>query len=498
VNQVVVQTPYGALRGIAGETGLAILGVRYGAPPVGERRWAPPTPYRPAGDVVDATRFGASPPQRPSPATPWRAAFAPRMTNEDCLNLNVWTPGADGARRPVLVHVFGGGFEAGSASEGVQDGAALSAQAKAVVVRVNFRIGALGFLHLGDGFGADLATGNAGLLDLCLALEWTRENIGALGGDPDKITLFGLSSGAFMIAALFGLPRSRGLFAGAWMQSGSASRVLSRAQAATATEEFLEEVGVKAGDRDGLASLEVDAILAAQRKVAAVDLGDRNAPDGRTFGVVEDGVTLARHPMFAFASGERQSIPIVVGFARDEARAWFAAGVMRPSHSMDDVLAEMIRFSDAPAGARLFAFYRARYPGLEPSALREKFLSDAVYGVPARRTALAHAEVGGAAFLYRFDWSPPGASAAFGALHGFDEAFVWNAADPEHFPLAAGDVGARELGKAMSSALIAFAETGSPNWPTVSAGIRLFGAGDAACAAVDADLLAAWDGVERR
>ena len=498
MNEIVVRTPYGALRGVAGETGLAVLGVRYGAPPVGARRWTPPTPYRPAEEVIDATRFGPSPPQLPLLAAPWRAAVAPGPTSEDCLNLNVWTPGADGARRPVMVHVFGGGFETGSASEGLQDGAALSAQANAVVVRVNFRIGALGFLHLDDGFGADVAAGNVGLLDLCLALEWVRENIGALGGDPDKVTLFGLSSGAFMIAALFALPRSRGLFARAWMQSGSASRVLSRAQAAVATAEFLREVGLKPGDRNGLARLGVDVILAAQRKVVGADLGDRNAPGGRTLGIVEDGVTLTRHPMSAFTSGERQAVPIVLGFTRDEARMWFAAGVMRASHSADDVLAEMIRFSDASAGPRLLAFYRTRYPGLEPAALRERFLSDAVYGAPARRTALAHAEAGGAAFLYRFDWSPPGVGAALGASHGFDEAFVWNVADPEHFPLTAGDEGAQKLGKAMSSALIAFAGAGSPNWPTVSAGMRLFGAGDAAWAAVDAELLAAWDGVERR
>ena len=467
-------------------------------PPIGTRRWALSTPYRPADEIVDATRYGPSPPQLPSPATPWRAAFAPLATSEDCLNLNVWTPAADDARRPVLVHVFGGGFERGGASQGLQNGAALSAQANAVVVRVNFRIGALGFLHLGEGFGADLASGNVGLLDLCLALAWVQENIGALGGDPDKVTLFGHSSGAFMIAALFALPRSKGLFARAWMQSGSASRVLSRAQGAAATETFLRDVGVKTGDRDHLAKLDVDAILAAQRKVAALDLGDRNAPGGRTFGVVEDGVTLAHHPMTSFTSGERRAIPIVLGFTRDEARMWFTAGVMRGARSMDDVLAEMIRFSDASAGARLLGFYRARYPGLEPSALREKFLTDAVYGVPARRTALAHAGAGGAAFLYRFDWSPPGAAARLGASHDFDEAFVWNVAHSELFPLAAGDERARELGRDMSTALIAFSETGSPGWRPVSAGIRLFGAEGATNAAIDAELLGAWEGVERR
>ncbi len=282
----------------------------------------------------------------------------------------------------MLVHVFGGGFETGSASEGPEDGAALSVRANAVVVRINFRIGALGFLYLGEGFGADLAAGNRGLSDLVLALEWVRDNIGALGGDPDDVTLFGLSSGAFMIAALFAMPPTRALFARAWMQSGSASRVLSREQGLAASAEFLREVGLAPGDRAGLEALPVAAILAAQRQIVAADLGDRNRPDGRRLGVVADGLTIARHPLAALAGGERRKTPIVLGFTRDEARLWFAAGVMRAPRAMDEVRAEMVRFSDAEAGARLFEFYRARYRELDPTTLREKFLSDAVYAFP--------------------------------------------------------------------------------------------------------------------
>ena len=498
MNEAIIRTPYGVLRGRAAGAGLAFLGVRYGVAPVGARRWMPPSRHAPVEDVIDATRFGPSPPQLPSPATSWRAAFAPRAVSEDCLNLNVWTPCADNARRPVLVHVFGGGFETGSASEGLQDGAALSGQAGAVVVRVNFRIGALGFLYLGDVLGAEFASGNVGLLDLCLALEWVRDNIGALGGDPDNVTIFGLSSGAFMIAALFALPRTRGLFAKAWMQSGSASRVLTRAQGAAMAEAFMRETRLAAGNRRGFASLGVDAILAAQRKIAAFDLGDRNAPGGQTLGVVEDGATLTRHPLRSFVEGARRNIPILLGFTRDEARLWFAAGVMREPQSMDEARAEMVRFSDADSGARLFAFYRARYASLGPAALREKFLCDAVYGLPALRTALAHADGGGDAFVYRFDWTAPGAGAALGAAHGFDEAFVWNAADPARFPLSAGADDASALADAMSAALVAFAKSGSPGWSNVSAGMRLFGAGPALSAKIDVELLDAWRGVERR
>ena len=170
---------------------------------------------------------------------------------------------------------------------------------------------------------------------------------------------------------------------------------------------------------------------------------------------------------------------------------------MRAPRSMDDVLAEMVRFSDAHAGARLFAFYRSRYADLEPPALREQFLSDAVYGVPALRTALAHVSAGGHAFLYRFDWSAHGAGAWLGAAHSFDEAFVWNCANARDFPLAAGDDGAQSLGEVMSTALIAFARSGSPGWASVPGAIQRFG-GDASAIDFDADLLAAWDDVKWR
>ena len=491
-----VQTPYGVLVGRKTESGLALLGVRYGEPPVGARRWRPPVAHRPAGGAADATTYGASPPQIASPATSWRAAFAPRAMGEDCLNLNVWTPAADGARRPVLVHVFGGGFETGSASEGPQDGATLSARADAVVVRVNFRVGALGFLYLGEEF----ASGNLGVLDLVLALKWVRENIGALGGDPDNVTLFGPSSGAFMIAALFAMPASRGLFAKAWMQSGSASRVLTRAQAADFTAAFLREAGVAPGDRAGLEDLPIEAILATQRKVAALDLGDRNAPGGRTMGVVEDGTSVPEHPLRALERGDHRGVPVVLGHTRDEARLWLATGAMRVPRMFEEVEAEAIRFGGAEDGARLFAFYRARFPDADPVGLREKFLSDAVYAVPALRTAQAHGRGGGDAFLYRFDWAPSGGNAGLGAAHGFDEAFVWDVADAARFPLAAGDRSAPGLGAAMNRALIDFAREGSPGWMSLEDGsaIRIFGDPRASFAKIDEALLEAWGGVECR
>jgi para-nitrobenzyl esterase len=497
MSEVVARTPWGAIRGVKTPSCHAFLGVKYGAAPVGELRWKPPVSWRPTAGVYDATAFAPSPPQPPSPAARWRAAYAPSVMSEDCLNLNIWTPEADAARRPVLVHVFGGGFETGDASGGLQDGEALSHRSDAVIVRVNFRIGALGFLSLGASLGRDYASVNRGLLDLVLALGWIQENIAALGGDPDNVTLFGLSSGAFMIAALFGMPQSRGLFARAWMQSGSASRVSTAAQGSEVAEEFLRAAQINPGDVRALQALPVESILAAQRKAAALDLGDRNAPGGRTLGIVEDGASLPEHPLRALSRGDWKDIPIVLGFTRDEARLWFASGAMRLPASFEDVEAEVIRFAgDEGRGRKLFAFYRARIGADDPTALREAFLTDAVYAVPALRTARAQTDARGRAFAYRFDWTPRGEFASLGAAHGFDEAFVWNATTC--FPPAEGDPAAADLAWEMSAALVQFARTGAPPWKAFGSEGFVHVFGTAASPPDHRELLQAWEGVSRR
>jgi len=200
-----------------------------------------------------------------------------------------------------------------------------------------------------------------------------------------------------MIASLFAMPASRSLFAENWMPSGSASRVLTPAQAADFTAAFLLEAGVAPGDGAALENLPIEAILATQRKVAAFDPGDRNAQGG-TMGVVEGGTSLSEYPLRALERGDHRGVPLVLGHARDEALLWFATGAIRVPHMFEEVEAEAIRFSGARDGARLFAFYRERFPDADPVGPREKFLSDAVCVVPALRTAQVHVRAGGDAF----------------------------------------------------------------------------------------------------
>lgn len=500
MNTVSVKTSYGALVGQQFENGVAFLGIPYAEPPLGERRFLPAVPSRhdPEEPFV-ALEPGAAPPQPVRPASPWMKMTLP-PTSEDCLNLSVFTPGLDQARRPVLVHVFGGGFEGGSGTGGFQDGLALASRGDCVVVRLNFRVGALGFLYLGEVWGEPYRAGNVALLDLCAALEWVQANIRSLGGNPDNVTLFGISSGAFMIASLFGVPQSRGLFHRAWLQSGSASRIIDRQVATRQAAEFLKYLEIRPGDVATLQKVAVARILEAQSQVVSQDVGERNAPGGRTLGIVADHQTLVEHPLAVLRSGARRNIPIVVGTTRDETRLWFAIGLMREM-SVDDLREEFVRFAGPVQGAYLFELYRRRLPQASLAQLRERFLTDAIYRVPAVRTALAQIGAGGPAFAYRFDWVSPVMDGSLGAMHSLDEAFVWGVTEPARNGLVVDTPETRQLAQEMTAALFQFAASGNPGWPAYTPGepvTRLFGPGEEKLVDVDSEFLAGWNDVERK
>jgi para-nitrobenzyl esterase len=365
---------------------------------------------------------------------------------------------------------------------------------------VNFRVGALGFVHLGGVWGQPYTAGNVGLLDVCAALEWVQDNIASFGGDPKNVTVFGLSSGAFMIAALFGAPAASGLFHRAWMQSGSASRVIERDVAAAQAAEFLETLGIGIGDSDVLATaVAVQRILDAQDRIVSRDLGERNAPRGRTLGVVDDGVTLAQHPFDVLRSGGGKGIPIVLGTTRDEARLWFAMGLMR--ETTEDLLEhEMARFAGSERVPGLLQAYRRLLPEADLARIRERFLTDAIYRVPAIRTATAHAAAGGVAYVYQFAWQSPVAP-ELGAFHGLDQSFVWGICDPQKLGLLSGTVEEQRLAAEMCAALGRFAHDGTPGWASYSAKStksRVFDGTDCVVDDVDSVIAAAWEGIERR
>lgn len=448
-------------RGIVSERGTSFVGIPYGEPPVGALRFQPPKAVMARG-LVDATRPGNAPPQirRPVPAwTPRNTGFS---TGEDCLNLNVFTPAADGGRRPVIVHVFGGGFQTGSVNGGYQDELGFVGRGDIVYVRPNFRTGALGFLHLGEVMG-DGAPANRGMLDLVAALEWVKENIGAFGGDPDNVTLVGLSSGGFTIGALFGMDDIARLFRRAWMMSGSASRIIDPGTASSMAGDFLDRVGIRRGDHDALQALPVERILAAQEEITATDLGERNSPGGRTLGIVLDGRSLKRHPLDGLATGSFRDKQMVVGWTRDEARMWYAFGIMQAPKDRARVLSTVARFFPDRAEAVLSELEKA-HPTADLAELEERFLSATIYRDPAQKTAEIHARAGGKAFAYEFAWVPDFEGGRLGSSHAFDEPFVFGNVEAERVPLAAGRRDAVELANEMSAALLTFSREGDVPW----------------------------------
>jgi para-nitrobenzyl esterase len=298
--EVLVETRRGTVSGVPSHGVTVFRGLPFARPPVGARRFAPPEPPEPWAGVRTGARFGPAAAQNGALVGPLMSLGIDR-TGEDCLYLNVWTPRPDRARRPVLVWIHGGAFILGSGSQTLYEGAALAARGDVVVVTINYRLGALGFLRTRDRFGDRLpASGNEGLLDQVAALKWVRDEIEAFGGDPGNVTIFGESAGAMSCATLLAMPRARGLFHRAILQSGAANFLWPPETAARVGDHLLAELSI--GSPEQLRAAPPDRLLAAQRRLFMdLMLGEHHvlgalSPVGqRVAGAVFLGLSLARH-----------------------------------------------------------------------------------------------------------------------------------------------------------------------------------------------------------
>ena len=461
----VVETRYGKIRGSITNGINTFKGIRYAAPPFGANRLRPPQPVEPWDGVRDALSFGPKAPQLPYPP-PWDVLL-PELVEpgEDCLSLNIWTPDLGSVGLPVMVWIPGGVFEHGTAAVASFDGSRF-ARDGVVCVTINYRVGAEGFLYLGEG------NANRGLLDQVAALEWVRENIAAFGGDPGNVTVFGESAGGISVGMLLAMPRAEGLFRRAIAQSGGAQHVISAATAQLVGQRLAEHLGAEA-TLEGMASASFDRLLKAQADLMA-DLAAH--PDPERWGAqvilsmvpwqpVVDGEIIPTHPLDRIVAGAGAGIDLMAGSNLDEWRFFLVPGGM-----IDKIAPQMLAGAIAgyglPVDATL-AVYNEAQPGAGPGDLLAAIQSDWYFRIPTLRLAEAHASSRAATYMYEFAWRSPQFNGRLGACHGLDVPFVFDTLDVGGAGVdpVLGANPPQQLADKMHAAWVGFATKGECPWP---------------------------------
>lgn len=446
----------------------SFLGVPYAADPSGPRRWRPPQPPEPWSGVRRATEPGPVAPQSTAGA---RIPGDPSAQSEDCLHLSVWTPGLDNRRRPVMVWLHGGGFTSGTSGSLLYRGDTLAQRGDVVVVAVEYRLGALGFLaHPALEVPGDGAFGNWGLLDQMAALRWVRDHITSFGGDPGNVTLFGESAGAMAVAALMAAPAARGLFRRVVLQSGPPyTHDVHRASAVA--EALAQVLGLEKVTRDAL-----ERVPASELVHAAAVLQARHAPPGELPLPVlptVDGRVLPVEPRAAVAAGAAAGLEMLIGTNRDEV-TFFSLGDDDAARMDEEGLLRRVRHMapQAPAEALVAAYRAALTERGEPSDPRDVWVaaaSDVVFRWPSLRLAAAH-RAHGPAYVYLFTWETPALDGVLGACHGLELPFVFGTVRHQEVAMfSGGGPAANELATAMQDAWVAFARTGDPSTDTPGA-----------------------------
>lgn len=442
----------GRWRGVR-EGGLSVFrGIRYGADTSCSRFQAPVAPQH-VRDILPATAFGPSCPQR---------GGRDLTLGEDCLFLNVWTPGTEArANRPVMVYFHGGAYSGGTVIEPLVFGQQLARQ-DVVVVTVNHRLNALGYLYLDRLAKGFPDSGNAGQLDLILALRWVRDNIAGFGGDPNRVMVFGQSGGGAKIATLMAMPAAKGLFHRAATMSGQQVTASGPLNATRRAEAYLARLKATPGD---LTTMQVE------RLIEGLDAEDPVLGGGVYMGPVLDMKWLTRHPFWPDAHPQGNAIPLILGNTRDETRAFIdPRGEVMRGLGWDNLAARMtpqLRLDAHPEW--VVAQYRERFPAMSPAEL----LYAATTAGRSWRGQVIEAEerarAGVPAWVYQFDFPSP-VDPLRGAAHTDDIAFVFGTLDAPGSKSGTG-VAARALSRAMMGAFVALARTGDPNgaglpeWP---------------------------------
>ena len=452
-----VETTAGKVAGLANGPVRIFKGIPYGAPTGGANRFMPPQKPTPWSGVREATQIGPRCPQPPTPGLMPEEAidldYGPM--SEDCLSLNVWTAAVDAAaKRPVMVWFHGGGYAVGSGGSVRYDGSNLARKRDVVVVTVNHRLNAFGFLDLSSLGGAKFAdSGNVGMLDIVAALEWVRDNIANFGGDPGNVTVFGESGGGGKVSTLMAMPAAKGLFHRAIAQSGVALRGITADAAAAAAQTLLAQLGVGAGDPDRIQETPFERILGALQ-AARPPLG---------FGPVVGGHALPRHPFDPEAPEISAHVPMLLGSNLTE-RTFFPDTPLDP---IDDaaLLGHVKRYTglgDTEA-SRLIASYRKNRANADNTFLYQLLSADWWMTANVTTQAERKAKLGRApAYVYHFEKRTPVRDGKLKVPHTLEIAYAFDNIDLSAAVTGAG-ADKQALADKMSGMWTAFARTGDPS-----------------------------------
>ncbi len=468
----VLETHRGPVRGAALANGvMAFKAIPYAAPPVGALRFAPPSPAAAWTSPLGGTRLPATAMQSPSPSSvnptselgkALQAVFPGRADleaqSEDCLYLNVWTRGlGDGKKRPIMVWMHGGGFAYGSGGWPMYDGANLAAR-DVVIVSLNHRLNVFGYLDLPEVPGS----ANAGMLDLVAALQWVRDNAGAIGGDAGNVTIFGESGGGAKVSYLLAMPVARGLFHRAVIQSGPGVRAVPRAAAAALRADVYRELGLVEGDVAGLRAAPAAAIQKAAAAAAAKQPGAGFERAG--FAPVVDGAVLPTQPWDPKAPDTARDVPVLIGLNRDEMTLFMASAPW--FGRLDDAgLEKMAAAIFGPRAPAVLEALRKDFPKDSPTYLATHLTTYGRMFAGSVQIAERKAAQGGAkAWFYLLEWETP--VGPLRSPHTLEIPLVFD--NVENSRVLTGPGPAPTLmARQMSAAWLAFARTGDPNTPTL-------------------------------